>query len=103
MPPLHTTICSVQLSEELPDDLLCREMIATWKGKGCKNDCKPYWAITLLCAAAKIMSAITAKHISVVVAMPMMRDSQSGSYADQISIIRALMQRALATDRPVVT
>jgi len=100
---LHTTICSVWLSEELPDDWLCGEMITILKGKGSKNDCKSYRPITLLCAAAKVMSAIIAKRISVV-AMPMMRDSQSGfraghSCADQISIMRALMRRALATDR----
>ena len=99
---LHATICSVWLPEELPDDCLCGEMII-WKGKGSKNDCKSYRPITLLCTAAKIMSDIIAKRISLV-AMPMMRDSQSGfgagrSCADQISIMRALMRTALATDK----
>ena len=100
---LHNTICSVWLSEELPNDWLCGEMITIWKGKGSKNDSKSYRSITLLCAAAKAMSAIIAKRISVV-AVPKMQDSQSGfragcSCADQISIMRALMRRALATDR----
>ena len=50
-----------------------------------------------------LYTSIIAKRISLV-AMPMMRDSQSGfragcSCADQISIMWALMRRALATDK----
>ena len=36
---LHATISSVWLSEELPDDWHCGEMITIWKVKGSKNDC----------------------------------------------------------------